>query len=162
MMLVIDTAKAEAADREYGEQRQRLPDTDVMTKIWSLPRWRLWSRPTEFLKARFKNLDYCAQFVAVRPPDRRRCRSNIRGSARRRARVRVGRSRSRSYGAPASSTPLGPVPVRPVRDNRALDRFVQLGKRTHVLENLDVVTASLSSPPAWQTGREPESRRDHG
>lgn len=46
-----------AAQQEYWEQRKRLADTDVMKKIWQLPRWRLWSRPVEFRKARFRNLD---------------------------------------------------------------------------------------------------------
>ena len=104
-MLVIDTAKAEAADREYGEQRQRLPDTDVMTKIWSLPRWRLWSRPMEFRKAQFKNLDHCAQFVAAENVRSKAMWSNIRGSARR---LSTGSSRSQQKSilrTPALSTP---------------------------------------------------------
>jgi hypothetical protein len=69
----LDPAKVAAAHHEYGDQRKRRPDTEVMKKIWNLPRWRLWSRPMEFRKARFQSLDHCEQFVAS---------ANVRSAAR--------------------------------------------------------------------------------
>ena len=54
-----------AAEQAYGEQRKHLMDTEVMKKIYTLPRWRIWSRPLEFRKARFRDLDHCAEFVAT-------------------------------------------------------------------------------------------------
>ena len=60
-----ENAQVTAAHQAYVEQRKLLPDTDVIKKIWGLPRWRLWSRPMEFRKARFRDLDHCAQFVAI-------------------------------------------------------------------------------------------------
>jgi hypothetical protein len=53
------------ASQEYCHQRERLADLESVLKIWQMPHWRIWSRPEEFRKARFRNLDYCAQFVAT-------------------------------------------------------------------------------------------------
>jgi hypothetical protein len=50
--------------QEYWDQRKKLPDSELVKKIWQMPRWCIWSRPEEFRKARFRNLDHCAQFVA--------------------------------------------------------------------------------------------------
>ena len=35
--------------QEFWEQRRRLPDTDILKKVWSNPRWRIAMRPTELL-----------------------------------------------------------------------------------------------------------------
>ena len=51
------------ADREYWDQRNRAPETDLLRRIWQMPRIRIWSRPTEFRPARFRDLDDCADFV---------------------------------------------------------------------------------------------------
>ena len=48
---------------EYWQQRKKLPDTDLIKKIWSTPRWRIWIRPTQFKKARFQNLEQCREFM---------------------------------------------------------------------------------------------------
>lgn len=48
---------------EYFEQRRRLPDTAIMKKIWTKPRWRISIFPTEFRKARFRDVDHCKQFI---------------------------------------------------------------------------------------------------
>jgi hypothetical protein len=49
---------------EYWKQRKRLPETEVMKKIWSKsPRWYIWIRPTEFRTARFQNVQSCRQFM---------------------------------------------------------------------------------------------------
>jgi hypothetical protein len=52
----------ESDQNSYWLQRKG-PDTEIMKKIWSKPRWRIWIRPAEFKKARFQNLDRCRQFM---------------------------------------------------------------------------------------------------
>jgi hypothetical protein len=130
----------------YGEQLKALADTAIIKKIWSKPRWRIWSRPEEFKKARFRDLEDCARFVAS---------ANVRSNSR------------------WSDYPLFP-PVLEYQDesianevdrtegsikhlerwvlfrsaqfvhNMALDRVLQLGERqTHVLEILDITTAAF-------------------
>jgi hypothetical protein len=48
---------------EFWEQRRRLARTDILRKVWSKPRWRIGIRPTEFRKARFRDLEQCRQFI---------------------------------------------------------------------------------------------------
>jgi TIR domain len=48
---------------EFWEQRKGLADTDILKKILSKPRWRIWIHPTEFRKARFRNPEQCREFV---------------------------------------------------------------------------------------------------
>lgn len=49
---------------EFLEQRKRLADTAILTKVWSKrPRWHIWIRLTEFKKARFQNLEQCRLFM---------------------------------------------------------------------------------------------------
>ncbi len=73
----FDTAKAAAAQQEYWEQRKRPADTEVMTKIWGLPRWTLWSSPMEFVSITAPNSS------RPRTCDQRECGSNTLGSANR-------------------------------------------------------------------------------
>lgn len=47
----------------FWDQRKLLPDTDIIQKIWSKPRWRIWICPTEFKRARFQSLEHCRQFI---------------------------------------------------------------------------------------------------
>ena len=49
--------------QEFFEQRRRLADTEILKKVWSKPRWRIGIRPTQFRKARFRDLDQCRQFM---------------------------------------------------------------------------------------------------
>jgi hypothetical protein len=49
--------------REFFEQRRKLPDTDILKKVWSKPRWRIAIRPTEFKRARFRDVEQCREFV---------------------------------------------------------------------------------------------------
>ena len=51
---------------EYWTQRKRLPETDIIKKIWSKPRWCIWIRPTELKRARFQNLEHCIDFMRSR------------------------------------------------------------------------------------------------
>ncbi len=140
---VPDTDKAAAARQQYGEQRERLPDTEVMTKIWGLPRWKLWSRPIEFRKARFKNLDHCEQFVAS---------ESVRSNGRWQqypwynARPEHGIesvAAEQDFMAPSMEHTERWVLFQSGQfvHNMALDRVTPPGNRTHVLEILDVVTA---------------------
>lgn len=52
------------ASIQYDEQRKNLPESGVLKKIWKRPRWSICSRPEEFRKARFRDLDHCDQFIA--------------------------------------------------------------------------------------------------
>ena len=49
--------------REFFEQRRRLPDTEILKKVWSKSRWRIAIRPSEFKLARFRDVEQCRQFV---------------------------------------------------------------------------------------------------
>jgi hypothetical protein len=61
---VISTpSQPEFNDTEYWKQRKNLPDTELITKIWSRPRWRIWIRPTQFKKARFQSVEQCREFM---------------------------------------------------------------------------------------------------
>src|SRR5262249_8968271 len=48
---------------EYRTQRNSLPETEIIKKIYSRPRWCIWIRPTEFKRARFQSLDQCKYFM---------------------------------------------------------------------------------------------------
>jgi hypothetical protein len=48
---------------EFFEQRRKLPDTEILKKVWSKPRWRIAIRPTEFKRARFRDVEQCREFV---------------------------------------------------------------------------------------------------
>jgi hypothetical protein len=49
--------------QEFWEQRRRLPDTEILKRVWSKPRWRIAIRPTEFKLARFRDVEQCRQFI---------------------------------------------------------------------------------------------------
>jgi|GEM_PF-4535638 len=49
--------------KEFWEQRRRLAETDILRKVWSKPRWRIGIRPTEFKRARFRDVEQCRQFM---------------------------------------------------------------------------------------------------
>jgi hypothetical protein len=140
---VPDSAQIATAEQEYWEQRKRLPDTDVMKKIWALPRWRIWSRPLEFRKARFQSLDHCAQFVAS---------NTVRSNSRWTMYPWFNTPPEQGFESVAAEIEF----VEPTLQhtgrwvlfqsgqfvhNMALDRVRPLGNRTHVLEIVDVTTA---------------------
>ncbi len=139
----LDPAKVAAAHHDYGEQRKRLPDTEVMKKIWGLPRWRLWCRPMEFRKARFQSLDHCEQFVAS---------ANVHSAARWTQYPWFQKSPEHGFESVAAEIDFPDPTIEHTErwvlfqsgqfvHNIALDRVLPLGKRTHVLEILDVLTA---------------------
>jgi hypothetical protein len=131
------------ASAEYWAQRKRLPVEPLVKTIWQLPHCRIWSRPETFKKARFRNLDGCAQFV---------------GNASVRSRARWSQypwfSTTPEYGDESigSGIELTEDSIKHFEQWRlfqsgqfvhylALDQVPQLGKRTHVLEILDTTTA---------------------
>jgi pyrimidine deaminase RibD-like protein len=59
----LTNATLESDPKEFWEQRKKLPETDLLRKIWSKPYWRIWIRPTEFKRARFKDVEQCRQFI---------------------------------------------------------------------------------------------------
>jgi hypothetical protein len=60
---IVTSAVPKADPEEFWEQRKRLPETDLLKKIWSKARWRVWIRPTQFRRARFQTLDQCRDFM---------------------------------------------------------------------------------------------------
>ena len=138
-------ATLESDPKEFWEQRKRLPDTELLRKIWSGPYWRIWIRPTEFKRARFKDVEQCRQFILS-------------------SEVRV----EGWFAYPSFSVKTLEVgnewvsgemehsgrTLRRVErwtlfrsgqfvHNRGFDEIAQLGDRVHVLEILDTVTAAF-------------------
>jgi len=52
-----------AQTNEFFEQMKLLPETEVLKKIWSMGRWRVWIHPIDFEKARLQNLAACRSFM---------------------------------------------------------------------------------------------------
>src|SRR5262249_46564787 len=50
---------------QFIEQLKGLPETEIIKKIWSMGRWRVWIRPSAFEKARFQSITACRQFVLL-------------------------------------------------------------------------------------------------
>lgn len=128
--------------QEYWEQRKKLPDSELVQKIRQLPRWCIWSRPEEFRKARFRNLDHCAQFVASA------CvRSNARWSQYPWFTIPEHGNESIANGIEIADGSVKHLERWVLFQsgqfvhNMALDQIPQLGERIHILEILDTTTA---------------------
>jgi pyrimidine deaminase RibD-like protein len=138
-------ASQECDPKEFWEQRKKLPETDLLRKIWSKPYWRIWIRPTEFKRARFKDVEQCRQFILS-------------------SEVRIERwfaypsflAETLEVGNEWISGEIehsGKTLTRAERwnlfrsgqfvHNRGFDEIPQLGDRIHVLEILDTVTAAF-------------------
>jgi hypothetical protein len=137
-------AVSEADTNEYLKQRGRLPETGVLRKIWSKPRWQIWIRPTDFRRARFRDAKECRQFMLS-------------------SYVRTGNGFD--YPSVPAAIEIGDEWVAGETDyegrtvcraerwvlhrsgqfvqNRAFDENTRLGERIHVLEVLDTVTAAF-------------------
>jgi hypothetical protein len=50
---------------EFLDQLKALPEAQILSKIRSMGRWRVWIRPTVFAKARFQSLAACREFVLL-------------------------------------------------------------------------------------------------
>jgi hypothetical protein len=136
----------EPEPREFWEQRRKLPDTAILKKVWSKPRWRIAIRPTEFKRARFRDVEHCRQFIVssyVRVEgwfpypwfsvDRLETGADwIAGEIEKSEDGRIGHFehwvlfRSGLFA-----------------HNRAFDEIPQLGDRVHVFEILDTTTAAV-------------------
>jgi pyrimidine deaminase RibD-like protein len=130
---------------EFLEQRKKLPETELLRKIWSKPNWHIWIRPTEFKRARFQNVEQCRQFllsseVIVRgwfsfpyfsPKELDAGDEWIAGE--------IEHSERTLYRAERAALFRSGQFVH----NKSLDQIAQLGDRLHVLEVLDTVTAAV-------------------
>lgn len=129
--------------QEYWDQRKKLPESKLVKKIWQMPRWCIWSRPEEFRKARFQNLDHCAQFVAA---------ASVRSNGRWSQYPWFSTSPEQGDEWIAYGIEIAEESIKHIErwvlfqsgqfvHNMALDEIPQLGDRTHVLEILDTTTA---------------------
>lgn len=129
--------------QEYIAQRKRLPDSELVTKIWQMPHWWIWSRPLEFRKARFRDLDHCTQFVAS---------ANVRSHARWSQYPWFSTAPERSEESIGSGIEITEGTIKHFEQwflcqsaqfihYLAFDQVVPLGQRIHVLEILDTTTA---------------------
>ena len=136
-------AQITAAQKDYWAQRERLGTTPVMDEIWQLPRWRIWSRPLEFRKARFQSLDHCAQFVAA---------NCVRSNAAWTMYPWFNAPPEHGFESVAAEIDLVDSGVEHTErwvlfqsgqfiHNMAINRARVFGKRMHLLEVLDVTTA---------------------
>jgi hypothetical protein len=128
---------------EYGEQRIALPESAVIKKIWARPRWCIWSRPEEFKKARFRDLDHCAQFVAS---------ASVNSRARWTQYPWAATTPDHGKESIASEVELDDGSIKHLErwvlfrsgqfvHNLALDEMPAISGRTHVLEILNTTTA---------------------
>jgi len=131
---------------EYFTQRKTLPDTEILTKIYSKPRWRIGIYPTEFRKARFRDLDHCLQFTRassvrvegwfpfpwVSQDGSQKGNEWIGGEIEQSDQGRLHRLERWVLFRSALFA-----------HHRALDEIPQLGGRVHVLEVLDTTTAAF-------------------
>ena len=139
----IKEVPAVITPQEYWEQRKRLPPSELVKKIWQIPHWCIWSRPEEFRKARFRNLDHCAEFIAS---------ASVRSNARWSQYPWFSTTPEQDTESIASGIEITEGSIKHFErwvlfqsgqfvHNMALDAIPQLGDRTHVLEVLDTTTA---------------------
>jgi TIR domain len=132
--------------KDFWEQRRRLADTDILKKVWSKPRWRIGIRPTEFKRARFKDLEQCRQFMIssyVRVQgwfpypwfSKDALESGDEWIAGEIDMSEPGRVSHMERWVLFRSAQFA--------HNRAFDEIPQLGDRVHVLEILDTATAAF-------------------
>ncbi len=130
---------------EFWEQRRLLPETAILKKIWSKPRWHIWIRSTEFRRARFQNLQQCRQFM-------RSSQVGVQGW------LEYPRFSTEAFES-GDEWIAGQIDVSDISislaecwalfrsgqfiHNRAFDEIPQLGDRVHVLEILDTATATF-------------------
>jgi TIR domain len=149
----VDDPRAEKPDRsssftfvapiQYSEQRKNLPESAIIKKIWKLPRWCICSRPEEFRRARFRDLNHCAQFVAS---------ASVRSGTQWSPYPWVQTSEETGAESIASEVELEDNLIKHLErwvifrsgqfvHNLALDDMAALSGKTHVLEILSTTTA---------------------
>jgi hypothetical protein len=130
---------------EFLEQRKRLKDSDILTKIWSKPGWHIWIRATEFRKAHFRNLDQCREFMIS---------SQVRVGGWLRYPMFVGDELDSGDEWIAGEIEASDGSISRLErwtlfrsgqfiHHRAFNEIPQLGGRVHVLEILDTATAAF-------------------
>ena len=143
---VPTAVKPESDPQEYWDQRKRLPETDLLKKIWSKPHWKIWIRATEFKPARFQNTEQCRQFIlssevllhgwfpfpSFSPETIEIDKQWVAGEA-------VHSEDNRLWRAERWVLFQSGQFVQ----NRSFDEIPQLGDRLHVLDILDTVTAGV-------------------
>lgn len=128
---------------EYGAQRGALPESALMKIIWAKPRWCIWSRPEQFKKARFRDVDQCSEFASS---------ASVRSRARWSQYPWFNTALERGEEWVASEIEFGDGTINHMErwvlfrsgqfvHNLALDEMPILSGKTHVLEILDIVTA---------------------
>lgn len=141
----VGFATLESDPKEFWEQRKRLPETELLRKIWSKPYWHVWIRPTEFKKARFQDVEQCRQFMLsseVRVQDWFAYPSFSPHT------LEVG-DQCISGEIEHSSTMVSRAERWSIFrsgqfiHNRSFDEIAQLGDRVHVMEILDMTTAGF-------------------
>jgi hypothetical protein len=139
----IKQAPAIVTPQEYWEERKRLPDSDLVNRIWQLPRWCIWSRPEEFKRARFRNLDHCREFIARAAVRSRGCWSQYPW---------LSATPEQGEESIADGIEITRNSIKHIErwalfrsgqfiDNAAFDEDPRLGNRTHALEILEMTTA---------------------
>jgi hypothetical protein len=132
---------------EYWNQRRLQGPTPTFTEIQQRPRWCIWVRPAEFRRARFRNLDHCANFM----------RSFSRGPNRYPVFLEDSFERGDEWIACEREDESAHhsylqrwVLFRSAQfvQHLALDRQIELGDRTHALEILDRVTVAYECAAA--------------
>jgi excisionase family DNA binding protein len=53
----------DASAGRYVAERKTVTVTDILTRVWARPHWRIWIYPKPFMDARFKDLEHCKQFI---------------------------------------------------------------------------------------------------
>jgi pyrimidine deaminase RibD-like protein len=138
-------ANRESDPKEFLEQRKKLPETELLRKIWSKPYWHVWIRPTEFKRARFQDVERCRQFVlssevrvegwfaypSFSPQTLEFGDEWISGELEHSSKMM---SRAERWSLFRSGQFI---------QNRAFDEIAQLGDRVHVIEILDMATAAF-------------------
>lgn len=137
---------------EYGNQRRMLGPTPIFTEIQQRPRWCIWVRPAEFKRARFRDLDQCANFMRSFSRERNRYPVFFEDSLERGdewiACEREDESERHSYLQRW-------VLFRSAQfvQNLALERRVERGDRMHAIEILDRVTVAYECAAAMAKAR---------
>jgi pyrimidine deaminase RibD-like protein len=135
----------ESDPKEFWEQRKKLPETELLRKIWSKPYWHVWIRPTEFKRARFQNVEQCRQFIlssevrvqdwfaypSFSPETLEICDEWISGEIEHSSRTL---NRAERWSLFRNGQFI---------HNRTFDEIPQLGERVHVIEILDIATAGF-------------------
>lgn len=137
------TARSTTLPAAYGEQRKSLPETEIIRKILERPRWLILSCPEEFKRARFRDLDHCAEFIAS---------ANVRSRGQWTQYPWFPKPPARGEEWVAGEVELDDSAIRHWErwvlfrsgqfvHNLALDEMPVLSGRTHVLEILNTATA---------------------